>query len=370
MILQGHLAHKNITGLLHVANSVQNSDKPYSDKFLRDGNVLSLWKKILKLIFRSECEHKFIKITLFIFPMSMKPNEFLSGTHGINMNIIAMRAFSWLVLISSQFSKFNVNMFIHNLNRFYNSFDSWKKADQTYYKYYLLESAIELRKFANLYDTNDGTNLEQRETERNIQGMNIATSRQILAQRRDEFLHFYPDEAELFDNYESYHETLFENSEEINRIATKAFWDKISEDITNEEYDSLIGLVQDLATELCSITESYSYKQIIESNLDHELIGQMVRNNAFTQDVVVQKLNFLEMLFSNFHAPADRSFIESRWREIQMLVASGLEQLHAEPDDDTRLPKYKNWMNNTVILMFSESFTQLRLIKQRIANLT
>ena len=105
------------------------------------------------------------------------------------------------------------------------------------------------------------------------------------------------------------------NQELFNRIETmmkKAFWDKLAEDVKENNYDSTLKILQEIAERLCAITRNRKdfHNEIME-RIDIDFISQKIKHNALEPSEIYNIIMFIIQKVINYGTLADEP-----WNEI------------------------------------------------------
>lgn len=114
-----------------------------------------------------------------------------------------------------------------------------------------------------------------------------------------------------FKLYHSFHKTIKKNMHD-------AFWKSIEVDIKNLNQESFVNVLNEIKEKINKIVIIPSQKNYIQKDLnekiDVELIGQMIKNNAYSLDKIIPTCKYILQILEKLQAPART---HSMWNEFE-----------------------------------------------------
>ena len=114
-----------------------------------------------------------------------------------------------------------------------------------------------------------------------------------------------------------YFKKYCEISKNVENNYKKAYWDKMSLDIENDNYDGVINNIKDIKKIICSfVPGKRALHNEINSQIDIELIEQYIENGCFTGDVLFKYTTYLFDWLKQLGAKSREQDVQDEWSAI------------------------------------------------------
>lgn len=100
----------------------------------------------------------------------------------------------------------------------------------------------------------------------------------------------------------------------------KCFWESVVDDISNEKYDIVVKIFQDIKNELLALNSTEKFKRDIDNNISIEHIQLLLDNKCFDFQEILNIANYTIGTLKNICAPAKIKIIENEWANIYKLI--------------------------------------------------
>ena len=109
--------------------------------------------------------------------------------------------------------------------------------------------------------------------------------------------------------YEQHYKNL---KEKIETVMKRAYWDKLKEDIENNNFDSTLKILEEIRDRFCLITPNRPDIQAeIHENIDIKFIDQKIKHNAMEPQDIQNIILFIVKKITDYGTLADE-----QWNEI------------------------------------------------------
>ena len=115
-------------------------------------------------------------------------------------------------------------------------------------------------------------------------------------------------------------------AEIINIIMTKAYWDKIEDDIINSNYEFVYNNLEELKLNLRSILpnstksiSSYNH-YLLDECFDIQFYKQQIKHNVFTKDNVIKFLNIIILFLKEWDSAEAKSIYDTEYNNILIQI--------------------------------------------------
>lgn len=102
----------------------------------------------------------------------------------------------------------------------------------------------------------------------------------------------------------------------IKEVVHKAFWDSLTSDLTEQKYDKLLTLLNELKyyMALC-VPNRHDIHQEINGAIDTDLWKQMLENNAFNNDDIIGFITYVYTKITEWCSAADKANVETKMKD-------------------------------------------------------
>lgn len=285
---------KNVTMIQHISL--------FLNKFYR-------FNKPDKLIAKKLTVRQFLSLYIFVgYPEYSLNNKHMSENHiEKDMYDYSKKLYTALKCLSNKQTNESIRCFTKCLNQYSNVFtlfineDKVNKANELAIRWNHLDKTIDEINKSSSYD------LSQKEQ--------ILTELQKDKQSAEVIIKKLVPEFNL-----SNLQILKKISNVYETTIHKCFWDIVADDISNEKYDIVIKIFQDIKNELLALNSTEKFKKEIDNNISIEHIQLLLDNKCFDLQEILNIANYMINALKNICAPAKIKIIENDWTNTYKLI--------------------------------------------------
>ena len=201
-----------------------------------------------------------------------------------------------------------------NIKNYLDHFEIWKKNDidkliidiaSVYFN--ILETKLSIE--------NDNTNTDKTNTDKT----NIVQLDNILKNIEEQCIKINILEQVL----RTTHSIIDSKNKQIINIVTKAYWDKIEEDIKNHNYTIIIANLEELKNNMKQIlpkTEQNNLNYLVDECFDISYFTEMMTNNVFDKSNISNLLNIIMVFLKEWDSLDVKEIYDTEYNRLNDLI--------------------------------------------------